>query len=62
MCALWHCLDEIQAQHLRQHTVLNSPELLRTCHVDVTATLQLPFLHPKDSIYGIQFFKNKNLY
>jgi hypothetical protein len=62
MCAVWHRLDEIPAQHLRQQPVLNSPELLGTCHADVTATLQLPVLHPKDSIYGTQFFKIKKLY
>ena len=62
MCALRHRLDEIQAQILRQHAVLNSPELLGTCHAYVTATLQLPVLHRKDSIYVIQFFKNKKLY
>jgi hypothetical protein len=62
MCALWHRLDEIPAEHLRQHPVLNSPELLCTCHADVTATAQLLVLHPKDGIYGTQFFKNKKLY
>lgn len=62
MCALWHLLDEIRAQQLRQHPVLHSPELLGTCHVAVTDALQLLVLHPKDSIYGTKFFLNKKLY
>jgi hypothetical protein len=57
MCALWHLLDEIRAHHFRQHPVLNSPESLGTCHADVTAILQLPVLHQKDSTRGTQLFK-----
>lgn len=59
MCALWHLLDEIRAQHLRQHPVIHSAELHCTCRAAVTDTLQLLLLHPKDSFYGTKFFKIK---
>jgi hypothetical protein len=38
------------------HPVLNSPELPGTCHADVTATLQLPVLHPKTA-FTVHFLK-----
>ena len=57
MFSLWHRLDEIRVHHLRQHPVLNSPELFATCHAFMTAFLQLPVWHPKDSTYGTQLKK-----